>query len=376
MNFTKWTLLSCAALSALFCSTQAKAEGYALQNLVANRQIYMPEKIDPNMVNAWGIAIRPAGAGGHFWINNTDTGTVSLYIGDVGDKKLFQDDTKLITLPPADPKAEHSAPTGQVFNGEANEFIVTHDGITGPSKFIFCSEEGTIIGWTEKKNDDGTFIRPAQGVITVDRSKQGAIYKGLTVSVKRDGGNLLYAADFGKNRIDIFDTAFKSVELKDAFSHPAGIPADYAPFNIQELGGTLYVTYAKLTKEAGEEEQGRGLGYLAAFDYEGKLLREFEGGKDLDAPWGLAVAPKDFGEASGRLLVGNFGDGQIVTFDLDSGKQKGVLKRADGQPLQVEGLWGMVFGNGQSLGATNALYFTAGPADEADGVFGKIIWAE
>lgn len=373
MRARGYILAGSAFLSLLTTSFDARAEGYALQNLVANRQIYMPEIIDAQMVNAWGIAIRPAGAGGHFWINNTDTGTVSLYVGDVGETKLFQDDVKLITLPPADPKAEHSAPTGQVFNGEANEFMVTHDGITGPSKFIFCSEEGTILGWTEKKNDDGSFIRPANGVIAVNRSAEGAIYKGVTVSVKREGGNLLYAADFANNRIDIFDAAFKPAEKQGAFARPPGVPTDYAPFNIQEIGGVLYVTYAKLTKEPGEEEQGKGLGYLAAFDFEGKLIREFEGAGDLDAPWGLALAPSDFGAASGRLLVGNFGDGRIVTFDLETGRQKGVLARADGTPLEVEGLWGMVFGNGQSLGAANALYFTAGPAEEADGVFGKIV---
>ncbi|MBK9585707.1 MAG: TIGR03118 family protein [Alphaproteobacteria bacterium] len=373
MMYRKMTLLSCVAIT-LFSPSQAKAEGYILQNLVANRQIYMPEIVDPQMVNAWGLAIRPAGAGGHFWINNTDTGTVSLYVGDVGGKKLFQDDVKRITLPAADPKAEHSTPTGQVFNGVETEFVVTHDGITGPSKFIFCTEDGTIIGWTEKKNDDGTFIRPSHGVIAVDQSKQGAIYKGITVSVNREGGNRLYAVDFANNRVDIFDSSFKPLKIEGAFAHPAGVPSDHAPFNVQELGGILYITYARLTKEPGEEEQGTGLGYLAAFDYEGKLIREFEGRKDLDAPWGLAIATADFGQASGRLLVGNFGNGKIVTFDLESGKQAGVLKRPDGNPLEVEGLWGILFGNGQSLGDANALYYAAGPAEEADGVFGKIVW--
>lgn len=374
MNHRNLSLLSCAVAALLANATPAHAEGYTLKNIVANRQIYMPEIIDPNMVNAWGLAIRPAGAGGHFWINNTDTGTVSLYVGDVGGKELFQDDVKLITLPAADPKAEHSTPTGQVFNGVETEFVVTHDGITGPSKFIFCTEDGTIIGWTEKKNEDGSFIRPSHGVIMVDHSKEGAIYKGITVSVNREGGNRLYAVDFANNRVDMFDASFKPVSVEGAFARPAGVPADYAPFNVQELGGILYITYAKLTKEPGEEEQGTGLGYLAAFDYDGKLIREFEGGKDLDAPWGLAIAPADFGHASGRLLVGNFGDGKIVTYDLATGKQEGVLKRPDGSPLEVEGLWGMLFGNGQSLGDANALYYAAGPAEEADGVFGKIVW--
>jgi uncharacterized protein (TIGR03118 family) len=355
----------------LLASGPALAEGYQLTNLVANKQIYMPEIIDPYMVNAWGIAIRPAGAGGHFWINNTDTGTVSLYVGDVGKTKLFQDEVKLITLP-APQKGEKSAPTGQVFNGQPNEFIVTHDGITGPSKFLFCTEEGTILGWTEKKNQDGSFTRPANGVIAVDQSKVGAIYKGMGISVGRAGGNLIYAADFGRSKIDVYDASFKPVMLENGFNRPKTIPADYAPFNIQELGGKLYVTYARLTKEPGEEEQGKGLGHIAEFDFEGRLLRVLEGGKDLDAPWGLAIAPADFGPASGQLLVGNFGDGRIVTYDLASGKQTGTLKRPDGAALEIDGLWGLIFGNGESLGEKNTLYFAAGPAEEIDGVFGKI----
>ena len=368
----RFYLLFASASALLMTGTAQASDGYVITNLVANKQIYMPQIVDPHMVNAWGVAIRPAGAGGHFWINNTDTGTVSLYVGDVGGKKLFQDDTKLITLPSPKGGEEHSAPTGQVFNGETDEFIVAHDGITGPSKFIFATEEGTVLGWTEKKNDDGSFIRPAHGVIMADNSKSGTIYKGLAISTGLEA-NRLYAADFGRNGIDVFDPNFKPVSLgKDAFKKPKDIPSGYAPFNIQELGGKLYVTYAKLTKEAGEEEQGAGLGHLASFDYDGKLLQVFEGGKALDAPWGLALAPGDFGAASNTLLVGNFGDGRIVSFDIASGKQKDVLRRADGTPLEIDGLWGLVFGNGQSLGEKNALYFTAGPAEEIDGVFGKV----
>lgn len=371
MSLRFYTLLSFLFfLSAI----PAQAGGYALHNLVANKQIYMPEIVDPHVINAWGLAVRPAGAGGHFWVNNTDTGTVSLYVGDVGDNKLHQDETKLVTLPAPEGSTEHSTPTGQVFNGREDEFIVTHDGITGPSKFIFCAEDGTIIGWTEKKNADGTFIRPAHGVIMVDNSKKGAIYKGVTVSQGLDH-NKLYAADFGNNRIDVFDASFKPVKT-DGFKKPGAVPDGYAPFNIQELGGKLYVTYAKLTKEPGEEEQGEGLGHAAVFDYDGKLLQVLEGGKALNAPWGLAIAPEDFGEASGKLLIGNFGDGRIVTYNLATGRQGDVLKRADGQPLEINGLWGLIFGNGESLGARNALYFTAGPADEIDGVFGKIVMAD
>lgn len=361
----------CLFLSVLCIAAPGWCAGYKQTNLVANRQIYMPQIIDPHMVNAWGLAIRPAGAGGHFWINNTDTGTTSLYVGDVGGTALHQDDIKLVTIP-ALKGAEHSAPTGQVFNGRENEFIVTHDGLTGPGKFLFNTEEGTISGWTEKKNEDGTFTRPSHAKIMIDNSKKGAIYKGLAISQGLDH-NRIYAADFGRHIIDVYGPDFKPAKLgKAAFQRPKEIPAAYAPFNIQELGGKLFVAYAKRGKEAGEEEQGAGLGHLAVFDYDGKLIKVLEGGKALNAPWGLAMAPADFGDAANLLLVGNFGDGKIVTYDYESGLQKDVLKRADGTPVEIEGLWGLIFGNGESLGEKNALYFSAGPADEANGVFGKL----
>ncbi len=330
--------------------------------------------VDTHLKNGWGIAIRPAGKGGHFWINNTDDGSVGLYVGDVGKTPIHQDDVKLVEIAKPTHQKESSHPTGLVFNGRDDEFIVAHDGISGPSKFIFASEDGTIVGWTEKKNADGSFIRPDKSVIMVDNSRKGAIYKGLAVS-EGLSANRLYAADFARNGIDVFDATFKPVKLgKDAFKTPPGtIPAGYGPFNIQTLDGTLYITYAKLTKEPGEEEKGDGLGHVAAFDYDGKFLRALEGGGKLNAPWGLAIAPASFGEHGGQLLVGNFGDGRMVGFDMKTGKQTDYLKRADGTPIAIDGLWGLVFGNGESLGETNHLYYAAGPAEEADGVFGKIM---
>lgn len=350
------------------------AEGYAMKNLVANKQIYLPEIVDPHMKNAWGIAIRPAGKGGHFWINYTDDGTVGLYVGDVNGKKLFQDDVKLVTIAKAKGQKDPATPTGQVFNGREDEFIVTEEGLTGPSKFIFCTEDGTISGWTEKKNADGTFQRPANSTLMVDNNRKGAVYKGLAISEKAEGENRLYAADFARKRIDVFNGKWEAVKMdKAAFTIADGsVPKTYAPFNIQTLNGRLYVAYAELTKKPGEEEKGEGKGYVAEFDFDGKHLRTLESKGLLNAPWGFAIAPKKFGAHSGQLLVGNFGDGRIVAFDLESGKQTGVLKNAAGAALEIDGLWGLMVGNGESLGEANALYYAAGPADEADGVFGKI----
>jgi uncharacterized protein (TIGR03118 family) len=367
-------LLSAAAVVLL--PLPVEAAGYQIVNLVANKQIYAPQIVDKEMVNAWGLAIRPAGKGGHFWVNNTDTGTVSLYVGDVGGAKLYQDETKLVKIAATKGQKDPSTPTGQVFNGVDTDFIVTHakENLTGPSKFIFCTEDGTISGWTERKNEDGSWLRPAESVLMVDNSKKGAIYKGLAISAK-EKENRLYAADFGNGRIDAFDAAFKPARLgKEAFQVPGGqLPKGYAPFNVQAIDGTLYVVYARLTKEKGEEEKGNGFGHVAQFDADGKFIRMLEGAGKLNAPWGVTKAPEDFGEASGKLLVGNFGDGRIVMFDAASGKQEGYLQNAAGEPVEIDGLWGMLFGNGEHLGERNNMYFAAGPQDEKDGVFGKLV---
>jgi uncharacterized protein (TIGR03118 family) len=381
-------LLGAAALALLFhnpalADTLAQEsgknadKGYSLVNLVANKQIYAPQIVDPHMVNGWGISIRPAGAGGHFWISNTDTGTTSLYIGDVKGTALHQDKTPLITIAAVKGSKEPSHPTGQVFNPSDTDFNVTVEGITGPSKFIFATEDGTIVGWTEKKNEDGTFQRPTNSVVMIDHSKKGAVYKGLAVTTAKDN-NRLYAADFGRDRIEVFDKDWKQVSLsKEAFTTPKDIvPKGYGPFNVQVLDGNLFVAYAKhdpKAKEPGEEEKGEGYGRVVEFDTDGTFIRNYEGGKLLNAPWGLAIAPADFGAHSGQLLVGNFGDGHIIAFDRTSFKAADILRRADGTPVEIDGLWGLTFGNGVALGEANHLYFTAGPHDEKDGVFGKIV---
>jgi uncharacterized protein (TIGR03118 family) len=358
-------------LVCVLAAPMAMADGYRQVNLAANQQIYAPQILDKNMKNAWGMAIRPAGAGGHFWISNTDTGTVSLYVGDVGDKKLYQDDIQLITVPAAK-RGKTGSPTGQVFNPKADEFIVTQDGITAGSKFIFASEDGVITAWTEEKTPNGV-KRPSFASITVDQSNAGAIYKGLAIS-NRDHGNYIYAADFANNRIDVFGPDWQRVALpKTAFAAP-GVPKNYAPFNIESFGDKLYVAYAKTTATRGEEAVGAGMGYVAEYDFDGNLQRMLQGRGKLNAPWGMAVAPENFGPASGQLLVGNFGDGTIVGFDVGSGNQTDYLRMANGDPVAIDGLWDIMFGNGQSLGEANHLYFAAGPRDESDGLFGKLVF--
>ncbi|MEE9424643.1 MAG: TIGR03118 family protein [Methylococcales bacterium] len=336
---------------------------------------------DTNMLNAWGLALRPAGAGGHWWIANTDSGTVSLYVGDTIDTPLFQNATALIAVEsaPATPD-DPATPTGQVFNGSP-EFPCwgkTIDGdnpVFAPGKFMVVTEDGNIQCWGETGASNAERMKSFTIAVEGD---EGSVYKGLAVT-QEDSGNFLFAANFALQRIDVFDGQFNPViNVAPTFIKPADIPEDYAPFNIQyfEYNGnqSLFVAYAKTTDVPGEEEAGPGLGYLAEFDIHGHNIRTFEHSNRLNAPWGLAITPHGFGPFSNEIVLGNFGDGTLVSFDLNTGEQTGYLRNELGEAVHIDGLWGLAFGNGESLGQSNYLYFTAGPNDEADGLFGRLNW--
>ena len=156
-----------------------------------------------------------------------------------------------------------------------------------------------------------------------------------------------------------------------AFNDPA-IPDGFAPFGIQAIGGNLYVTFAKQDADRHDDVAGKGLGYVDVFDPNGKLIDQFVSKGPLNAPWGLALAPAGFGEFNGSLLVGNFGDGRINAFDLSTGKHLGALKGQDNHPIEIDGLWGLAFGNGFNGQSVNTLFFTAGPGDEEHGLYGRI----
>jgi uncharacterized protein (TIGR03118 family) len=254
------------------------------------------------------------------------------------------------------------APTGIVFNS-SNDFAVGNGTISGPSRFIFATEDGGIAGWAP--NVDGTHALPAP--VTND---DGAIYKGLALAANGKG-NFLYATDFHNARIDVFDKAFARVATAGGFTDPS-IPKGFAPFGIQNINGNLYVTYAKQDKEAEDDVTGPGLGFVNVFDADGHLLRHVARRGALNAPWGLALAPADFGKFSNRLLVGNFGDGTIAAYDVHSGEFVGLLRRSNGTLLRIEGLWGIQFGNGILNQPTNVLFFAAGPVDESHGLYGRI----
>jgi uncharacterized protein (TIGR03118 family) len=271
----------------------------------------------------------------------------------------------VVTIPPpaGSPAGTISAPTGTVFNG-TTEFKVSNGTTTAPSRFIFATEDGTIAGWSPT-------VDTTHAIIAVDNSGSGAIYKGLAIGSTATG-NFIYATNFHAGTVDAFDGQFHpATTLLGSFSDPA-LPTGFAPFGIQNIGGVLYVTYAKQDADKEDDVAGRGNGFVDAYGTNGILLGRVASGVPLNSPWGLALAPATWGRLAGDLLVGNFGDGAINVFDPATGGWRGGLKTETGDPLRIDGLWGLRYGNGGNGGDPNLLYFTAGPDDESNGLFGSL----
>src|SRR6266508_2101871 len=310
---------------------------------------------DPDLVNPWGIS---HSATSPFWVSDNGTGVSTLYNG-AGTKLAL-----IVTIPPPEGSAPGTTatPTGQVFNGTA-DFVVSQAGISAPARFIFATEDGTISGWNPTVN-------PTNAILAVDNSGAEAVYKGLAIGANA-AGNFLYAANFHAGTIDVFDKNFHQVLLAGSFTDP-DIHTGFAPFNIQNLGGKLYVTYAKQDADGEDDVAGPANGYVDVFDTNGTLLQRLATRGRLNSPWGLAIAPSSFGAFAGDLLVGNFGDGRINIIDPVSGEFLDQLRDANNRPITIDGLWGLIVGNGGNGGDADKVYFTAGPNDEADGLFGSL----
>ena len=344
------------AAIALAASPAVKAdpEGrYAVTKLVSD-QAGVAAHQDANLVNSWGIAFNPFQPG-FVWVADAETGKSTLYDGAGVPQSL------VVTIPPA-AGGTTGSPTGIVFNG-ANTFNVT-PAANSFARFIFSTEDGVIAGWAPTANATNAFL-------VKDNSSKGAQYKGLALSA---GGNgqLLYATDFHNGRIDVWDSGFNPVTLAPGAFTDAKIPVGFAPFGIQAINGNIYVTYAKQDADRHDDVPGKGLGYVDVFDPNGNLIDRVVAKGPLNAPWGLALAPAGFGEFSGALLVGNFGDGRINAFDPMTGKHLGELKGDNGRAIEIDGLWGLAFGNGWDGQSVNTLFFTSGPGDEEHGLYGKI----
>jgi uncharacterized protein (TIGR03118 family) len=377
-----------AALAALLTAVAAAGAagrhdpGFVVHNLVSN-QSGVADHTDGNLQNAWGLA---ASAGSPWWVadNGTDVST------------LYNATGTPFPPPPASPLVVSvpSAPTGLVASTDS-AFSVGTGASAGPSRFIFSTETGKILGW-----HNGL---PA-AILGAGRSNVGAIYKGLAIA-----NDHLYATDFHNARVDVFDSSFTLVSTPSMFVDPR-IPHRFAPFGIQTLGGNIFVTYAKQDADAEDDVDGQGLGFVDEYDTSGNLIGRVASRGGLNAPWGLAIAPSSFGRFAGDLLVGNFGNGRIHAFAQEDGhhggrmnatadhgdggpggdgnddgdrgddrghdlgfEPRGALRDDNGKRLEIDGLWALEPGlGGANNGPTTTLFFTAGPDDEANGLFGTI----
>jgi uncharacterized protein (TIGR03118 family) len=304
---------------------------------------------DRNLVNPWGLA---AGPNTPLWVADNGKDVSTIYSGAVRGS--------IPVIAPLVVDIPGGAPTGIVYNPTQGFAIPPGQG-GSPALFIFDSEAGQITAW----NPHVTPVTQAQSEVTTP----GAIYKGLAIADTRKGPRL-YAADFHGAKIDVFDRQFAPVHRPGAFTDGA-LPAGYAPFNIQLLDGRLYVTYAKQDADAKDDVPGAGLGFVDVYDTQGRLLKRLISQGNLNAPWGLVIAPHRFGGFGGDLLVGNFGDGLINAYDARTGRFDGQLTNEDGNPIQIDGLWALRFGNG-TFGTPRDLLFTAGIGDEQHGLLGEI----
>jgi uncharacterized protein (TIGR03118 family) len=333
---------------------QQHENGFYQQHNLVSDGFVTADHNDPNLVNAWGVAFNPFG---FVWVADNGTGVSTLYDGDGNPQSL------VVQIPTPD-AASGGNPTGIVFNGSGG-FTVTVGSATGPSRFIFATEDGIIAAWAPAV--DGTLA-----IKVVDNSAtSGAIYKGIALSAG-GSGQLLYATDFHNARVDVFDATFQPATLAPGAFADSAIPAGFAPFGIQAINGNVYVTYAKQDADQEDDVSGAGLGYVDVFDPNGVLLHRVASRGALNAPWGIALAPAGFGNLSNALLIGNFGDGTINAFDPVLGRPLGALRGADHKPIRIEGLWGIAFGNGLAHQPVNTLFFAAGPDDEAHGLYGRI----
>jgi uncharacterized protein (TIGR03118 family) len=335
---------------------------YAQHNLISDIP-NLADHTDPNVSNAWGL---DASNTSPWWFSDNGSGKTTLYNVNTGSITTF-------TVPGAG--GAQGVPSGLVFNGGAG-FVVNNGSGTSAARFIFSSEDGTLSAF--RGNPIVTVVPNANA------PAHGAVYKGLAIDSRTDGTQL-YATDFHNGKIDVFDTSFHLITVAGGFIDP-NLPSGFAPFGIQNINGTLYVTYALQDDVAHDDVAAPGNGFVDVYDLSGNLIRRVASAGELNSPWGLALAPDGFGRFSGDLLVGNFGDGRINAFDpatlTSSGEFEavGLLHSAGGKPIKVDGLWALQFGHGTTAtsanGLTTTLFFTAGPNGEEHGLFGTIVLTE
>jgi uncharacterized protein (TIGR03118 family) len=330
-------------------ATIASAQHYVQTNLVSDIP-HLAAKTDPNLVNAWGIAFTP---GSPAWVADNGTGLSTLYSGSTIAPLV-------VTIAP--PKGEDgpATPTGIVFNGGGAFNVTAHDK-TGSSLFMFATEDGTISGWSPSV--DGT-----HSILGVDNHDAGAVYKGLAIGTV-DQHAFIYATNFNSGWVEMYDSSFGWVKNFTDTTLPLG----YAPFGIRNINNLLFVTFALQDSDKHDDVAGHGHGFVDVFDLNGNKVKRLISQGELNSPWGLAWAPARFGELSGDLLVGNFGNGHVNAYNIQTGAFISSMRRPSGTVLEIPGLWALAFGNGGAAGPTTTLLFSAGPDEESHGLFGTIV---
>jgi len=338
------TLLSLLAIAAL--SLPASAQKVNITYLTSDITA-VGNNLDGHLVNPWGMSISPTGP---WWISDNGTGLSTLYDGNGVPQSL------VVTIPPAQ-SGNTGTPTGTVYNASTTDFKI--HGIATP--FLFCTEDGTISGWYT-----GT-----TAFIALNNNSSGAVYKGMALA-SAAGHNYIYVANFHAGTVEVYDGTYTAHTFSSGQFTDSSIPTGFAPFNVQLVGSNLVVTYAKQDAAKHDDVPGPGNGYVDIYDTQGNLIRHLQHVLFLNSPWGVVQAPASFSGFGNDLLIGNFGSGLITAYNLSTGAWIGNMLNVADLPVQINGLWGIAFGNGGSGGPATTLYFTAGYFDENHGIFGMI----
>jgi uncharacterized protein (TIGR03118 family) len=337
------------------------AQQYQQTNLVSDLGTLGAQTVDPKLKNPWGIARGPSG--NPWWVSDERSGVSTLYNAHGTPANPLNPGANglVVTIPPSVPPPAVGTPTGVVFNGSTNDFRVAPPGVA-QTFFLFVSLDGSISGWDPAAN-------PTTAITEVSTK---SVFTGATIA-QIQANRFLYVADLKAGKIRVYDTNFQPVDVGQGAFDDDHLPPGFAPFNIQDIGGDLYVAYAKQDQAKTFVTSGAGLGFVDVFSPQGRLLLRLERGNWFNAPWGLTVAPSDFGTFSHRILVGQFGSGEILAFDTVTGQFQGKLSDQNNQSIALKGLWGLAFGAGdQTSGAANTLFFNEGLNGGNDGLFGTL----
>ena len=398
------TALVAAFISYLATPAAVKTGGYKPTDLVVNKSpltdkngiVHSSNQVDPNLLNPWGVTEIPTGS--PFWISDNGAGVSTLYNVPTSapNTVIPPVPVRVVSIPtPVDLLGRSGAPTGTVFNittlpdPTKGGFVIkgvdaNNNPTSAPARFIFATEDGTIVGWNPGVNPEG--FDPAKagnyGIIARNNSgnnfdpndnpKTGAVYKGLAIATDAKNETRLYVTNFRSGKVEMYNVNWQTLTPPPAFVDPK-LPDSYAPFNVAVLNGAVFVTYAVQDAAKHDDVAGQGHGIVDVFELDGTFRQRFAQHDQLNSPWGVALAPAGFGELGGALWIGNFGNGQINAFDPETGKFLSKVRDLKGQAILIDGLWTIRFGsNNDGGGSANTLYFTAGPNGETDGLFGSL----